>query len=48
MTMNTGRMLKFKPVIKKAIVGNHSFLDVAAFSRINSFVYIHSFVINRL
>ena len=49
MTNITDRMLKFKPMIKEPIVTNHTFFFAAViFSRINSFAYINSFVIQNL
>ena len=37
MTTITDRILKFKPMIKKPIVTNHSFFIVITFSKTNSF-----------
>ena len=42
----TNRILKFELMIKKSIVTNHTFV-VAIFSRISSFTYINSIVIQR-
>ena len=42
------RILKFEPMIKKLIVTNHAFFTGITFSRINSFAYINSIVIQHL
>ena len=41
-------MLKIKRIIEKPIVLNHTFFAVATFTRMNSFAYINSFVIQHL
>ena len=48
MTTVTDRMLKFKRIIKKPIVANIKFFTDVTFSRIISFAYINSFVIQHL
>ena len=42
------KILKFEPLIKKLTVTNHTFFAVVTFSRINSFAYIDSAVIQHL
>ena len=41
-------VLKFEFIIKKPIVENHTFFAVVTFSKINSFAYIHSMVVQHL
>ena len=48
MTTIAYRILKFGSTVKKEIVTNHAFFAVATFSKINSFAYINSIVINHL
>ena len=45
MTDITDRMQKFESIIKKPIATSHKLFAGVAFSRINSFTYINSFVI---
>ena len=42
------RILKFEFMIKKPIVENHAFFTSITFSKINSFTYINSIVIQHL
>ena len=42
------RILKFKPMIKKPIMTNHTFFAVVTFSKISSFADINSIVIQCL
>ena len=48
MTTIAYRIFKFESVIKKSIVTNHTFFAVVTFSKINSFAYINSIVIQHL
>ena len=48
MATTTDRMLKFKLIIKKPIMINHTFFAIVTFSKINYFSYIDSFVIHHL
>ena len=48
MTSIAYRILKFESMIKKPIVTNHASFTFITFSRINSFVYISSIVIEHL
>ena len=42
------RILKIESMIKKPIMANHVFFAAVTFSKINSFAYINSFVIQHL
>ena len=48
MTTITDRILKFKPMIQRAIAANHTFFIVITFGRINSLVYINFIVKNTI
>ena len=48
MTTIKDRIFKFEPIIEKPIVANHTFFTDITFSRINSFTYINSIVIQQL
>ena len=48
MTNIAYRILKLEPIIKKARVTNYAFFVVVAFSRIKSFAYTNSIVIQDL
>ena len=47
MTTFTSRILKFKPMIKKPVVANHTFFTVIIFSRINLFIRLNQFCRNK-
>ena len=42
------KILKFEPMIKKSMVENHALFAIVTFSKINSFAYINSIVIQHL
>ena len=44
----TNMILKFKPMIKKTIMKNYTFFAVFTFSKINSFAYINSIIMQDL
>ena len=48
MTTIAYKILKFESIIKKPIMTSYAFFTIVAFSKINSFAYINSIVIQNL